>query len=194
MSTKRVSFFAAIHVVASLALCLGTGEVWAQKNRKPPEPAVVCTVADFRMLALSIHEPKERADKAMAWVQTYGAACTPSQLTAIISSRPSLMGTADNQQLASQLDRLLEVKMSNDKAGIERLYRPDAPTGTPSGSPANPGERVSATAGPASGTGAAAPPPVVPEPAPVSLGVGVGVGVGTGVGVAPPANPAPRTP
>lgn len=115
---------------ATVLLCLAAlicAHVGAQ-NRRPAAtsnvPQGTCTVAEFRMLALSTHDPKERSDKAIAWVNQNGPACTPAQLAMIMSNRPTWMGTGDSLQLTTGIERLLEIKSSNDPQALERLYRP----------------------------------------------------------------------
>jgi hypothetical protein len=117
------------HLIVPALICwavLNCSTAWAQTNRRAaaPAPKGFCTVADFRMLALSTHDPKERSDKAIAWVNQNGPACTPAQLAMIMSNRPTWMGTGDSFQLATGLERLIEVKSANDPDALERLYRP----------------------------------------------------------------------
>ena len=160
---KRPGFATALLCLAALA----STHAGAQTNRRAPAaapaaPQGACTVAEFRMLALSTHDPKERSDKAIAWMNQNGSACTPAQLAMILSNRPTWMGTGDSLQLATGIEKLLEIKSSNDPAALERLYRPVVQT---------PVRRESA---------AATPEPTPPVVAPAG-GAGVTAVVGAGV-------------
>jgi len=116
-----------------------------------------CVIADFRRIALTNHHPQERLDKAIAWLQTNGGSCSAAQMSILISSRTSLMGTADTPTLASVFDALMEKKLGNDPAALSRFYQPVV-QGPARGSAAAAPETT--TAGPAQGgatTGAGAP-------------------------------------
>ena len=166
------------HLIVPALLCSVALASHAQ-NRRPAAPTSVpqgtCTVADFRLLALSIHDPKERSDKALAWVKQNGPACTPAQLAMIMSNRPTWMGTGDSLPLTTSLERLIEIKSANDPEALERLYRPvvqtparrtetaaaapEAPAapapGSPgAGGPAAPGGEVAAALGAQAGAAA----------------------------------------
>lgn len=152
----------------------GASTAWSQANRRStapsPTPPVTCTVAEFHALAMTTHHPKERADKALAWMQTNGVGCTPAQLTMIMSNRPTWMGTGDTPELAASISRLLEIKTSNDPGALERLYRPQVQS---------PVRRETAVAGPDAGTaGASSPAPVVASAPPVGVSAVVGTGLG----------------
>jgi hypothetical protein len=78
-------------------------------------------------------------------------------MSILISSRASLMGTADTSTLASVFDSLMEKKLGNDPAALSRFYQPVV-QGPARGSTAAPAETT--TAGPAqvgSAAGAGAP-------------------------------------
>lgn len=162
---KRPPFAPALLFLAVLT-CAHVGA----QNRKPAAvsnvPQGTCTVAEFRMLALSTHDPKERSDKAIAWVNQNGPACTPAQLALIMSNRPTWMGTGDSLQLTTHIERLLEIKSSNDPQALERLYRPAVPS---------PVRREGV---------ASSPDPTPPVVAPAG-GAGVTAVVGAGVGGVP---------
>ena len=83
-----------------------------------------CVIADFRRLALTHHHPQERLDKAIAWLQTNGGSCSPAQMSILISSRASLMGTSDTSTLAAAFDALMEKKLGNDPVALARFYQP----------------------------------------------------------------------
>ena len=83
-----------------------------------------CVIADFRRIALTHHHPQERQDKVIAWLQTNGPSCTPAQMSILISSRASLMGTSDTSTLSSVFDALMEKKLGNDPVALSRYYQP----------------------------------------------------------------------
>ncbi len=163
--------------LATALLCLAVlscASTWAQTNRRAATPAPAaapqgnCTVADFRLLALGTHDPKERSDKALEWVRVNGPACTPAQLAMIMSNRPTWMGTGDSLQLTTGIERLLEIKSGKDAAALESLYRPLVQT-------------------PVRREVAASPEPTAPVVAPAAPGAvgGVTAVVGAGVPGAP---------
>ena len=105
-----------------------------------------CVIADFRRIALTNHHPQERQDKAIAWLQANGGSCSPAQMSILISSRASLMGTSDTSTLSSAFDALMEKKLGNDPTALSRYYLPVV-QGPARGSAAAPAETT--TAGPA---------------------------------------------
>ena len=116
-----------------------------------------CVIADFRRIALTNHHPQERQDKVIAWLQANGDSCSPAQMSILISSRASLMGTSDSSTLASVFDALMEKKLGNDPAALSRYYQPVVQG--PARSSASAGSETT-TAGPAQGgatAGAGAP-------------------------------------
>lgn len=125
--------------------------------KTPVAPAPVsasdsCVIAEFRRIALTHHDPQERQDKVIAWLQKNGASCSPAQMSILISSRASLMGTADTSTLSSAFDAVMEKKIATDHAALSRYYQPVV-QGPPRGSAAAAPETTSA--GPAGAAGAA---------------------------------------
>ena len=95
----------------------------------PPSPTATassdsCVIADFRRIALTNHHPQERQDKVIAWLQANGGSCSPAQMSILISSRASLMGTSDSSTLSSVFDALMEKKLGNDPVALSRYYQP----------------------------------------------------------------------
>ena len=116
-----------------------------------------CVIADFRRIALTNHHPQERQDKVIAWLQANGGSCSPAQMSILISSRASLMGTSDSSTLSSVFDALMEKKLGNDPVALSRYYQPVVQG--PARSSASAGSETTA-AGPAQGgatAGAGAP-------------------------------------
>jgi hypothetical protein len=146
-----------------VASCLVLTIAQAQpRTPAPPSPTATassdsCVIADFRRIALTNHHPQERQDKVIAWLQANGGSCSPAQMSILISSRASLMGTSDSSTLASVFDALMEKKLGNDPAALSRYYQPVV-QGPVRGSSAASSETT--TAGPAQGgatAGAGAP-------------------------------------
>ena len=137
----------------------------AQAQPRPPAlpaapPAAAqdsCVIADFRRIALTNHHPQERQDKVIAWLQANGGSCSPVQMSILISSRASLMGTSDSSTLSSVFDALMEKKLGNDPVALSRYYQPVVQGPARSSAAAS---SETTTAGPAQGgatAGAAAP-------------------------------------
>ena len=131
-----------------LVLTAANAQPKAPASPSPPTSSSQdsCVIADFRRIALTNHHPQERLDKAIAWLQTNGGSCSPAQMSILISSRASLMGTSDTSTLASVFDSLMEKKLGNDPAALSRFYMPVV-QGPARGSAAAPAETT--TAGPA---------------------------------------------
>ncbi len=89
-------------------------------------PAGACVIAEFRQIAMTHHDPQERQYKVLDWLQKNGTSCTPVQLSILISSKASLLGTSDGGLVDASIDRIVERKMGNDHASVSRYYRPDA--------------------------------------------------------------------
>jgi len=87
-------------------------------------PPTSCVIAEFRFIALNHHDPKERQDKAIAWLQKNGPSCSAMQMSILISSRASLMGTSDTLALSTVFDALMEKRLENNPAALDRYYRP----------------------------------------------------------------------
>lgn len=127
----------------------------AAPSAPPASSQNSCVIADFRRVALMYHNPQERQDKAIAWLQTNGGSCSPAQMSILISSRASLMGTADSPTLASVFDSLMEKKLGNDPAALSRYYQPVV-QGPARGSAAPPAETTTAGPGQVGAAGAGA--------------------------------------
>jgi hypothetical protein len=133
-----------LYVASCLVLTVAQAQPRAPATPSPTATASSnsCVIADFRRIALTNHHPQERQDKVIAWLQANGGSCSPAQMSILISSRASLMGTSDSSTLSSVFDALMEKKLGNDPAALSRYYQPVA-----RGSAAAPAETT--TAGPA---------------------------------------------
>jgi hypothetical protein len=127
----------------------------AQGKPKPAlsAPAPACTIAEFRYIALTHHDPLERQNKIIDWLLRNGSACTPTQMSILISSKAALLGTSDSVMLGAVIDSIMEKKMGGDQASLSRYYRPDVqvpPKGREEAPAAN---TIESGPGPKAGTG-----------------------------------------
>ena len=148
-----------LYVASCLVLTVAQAQPRAPATPSPTATSSSdsCVIADFRRIALTNHHPQERQDKVIAWLQANGGSCSPAQMSILISSRASLMGTSDSSTLASVFDALMEKKLGNDPAALSRYYQPVVQG--PARSSASAGSETT-TAGPAQGgatAGAGAP-------------------------------------
>ncbi len=138
-------------------LLLTAAQAQVKRTATPPAPKAssqdACVIAEFRRIALTHHHPQERQDKVIAWLQTNGASCTPAQMSILISSRASLMGTSDTSTLSSVFDALMEKKLGNDPAALSLYYQPVVQG--PRASAATGAENTTAGPGQVGGAGAA---------------------------------------
>jgi hypothetical protein len=89
-------------------------------------PVASCVIAEFRQLALTLHDPLERQNKAIEWLKTNGNFCSPMQMSILISSKAALLGTADSVALGAVIDGIIEKRLGADHSAVSRYYRPDA--------------------------------------------------------------------
>lgn len=103
----------------------------APKPKRPgqavaPEAASgPCVIAEFRLMALTTHDPQERQNKSIEWLQKNHANCSPMQLAILHSSKASLLGTADSMALSAVFDTIMEKRMGNNPEALSRYYRPE---------------------------------------------------------------------
>jgi len=88
-------------------------------------PVGSCVIAEFRHLALTHHDPLERQNKAIDWLKRNGSFCSPMQMSILISSKASLLGTSDSVTLGAVIDSIIEKKLGGDHVAVSRYYRPD---------------------------------------------------------------------
>lgn len=96
-------------------LCL---PAWAVK----PKAASTCTVADFKTLSLSVHDPQQRAQQAQVWLQQNLPNCSKEQLAAIQGNSASWLGHALTPRLSGFIDAAIEARVSGNPALMSRLY------------------------------------------------------------------------
>ena len=169
-------------------LVVNTAHAQAQARARPAPPVAAeapagsCVIAEFRQVALMNHDPQERQNKAIEWLQKNGGNCSPMQMSILISSKASLLGTSDSVTLGAVMDAIVEKKMGTDHAAVSRYYRPD-PQGPAKGREQAPAKTTEA--GPASKS---------PADGPVAAGAGAPATtvVAMAGATAPGATPAPN--
>ena len=117
------------------------------KKAPKPEPQGICLVADFRNLALTLHDPKLRQDAAIDWLRNHTQTCNLDQLLMINRYRPVWLGTSDNPRVAGIIDSLIELKSAGDAQKLQEIFGPQS-SNAPSA------DAVVATAKPHSSTAA----------------------------------------
>ena len=100
------------------------------RNRGAPgageAPSSSCVIAEFRHIALTVHHPQERQNKAIEWLQKNGRFCSLLQMSILVSSKASLLGTSDSVALGTVIDSIIEKRMGGDHVAVSRYYQPDA--------------------------------------------------------------------
>jgi hypothetical protein len=77
-------------------------------------------------MALTTHDPQERQNKSIEWLQQNNANCSLMQLSILHSSKAALMGTADSMALSAVFDTIMEKRLANNPEALSRYYRPEA--------------------------------------------------------------------
>jgi len=152
-------------------LCLGSLQVQAQTNassqpRSAAQAASAksgsgpCLIAEFRLMALTTHDPQERQNKSIEWLQQNNANCSLMQLSILHSSKAALMGTADSMALSAVFDTIMEKRLANNPEALSRYYRPEMQAPARSKVESASAGADAGTAKPAAGGAAIPPPPV----------------------------------
>jgi hypothetical protein len=173
--------------VFSLFFASGAPAQTTKKNPLPVAPNVVnpytCSIAEFRTMALTTHDPQERGDLAAQWLKANGPSCSISQVLLLSSNRPQWLGSANTVKIAGVFDQIIENKLKNDPLALKYLYGSEGAT-SPGGGGKKGAEETSAGGAPAAPSAAGAPPPGT-----VTLAVGSGSAAAP-VGGAPAQAPA----
>jgi len=67
-----------------------------------------CSVSEFVNIGYSSHDPKERMDRILGWLEESGPVCSKEQLTLIYANLATIMGTADSIKIRSKIEQLYE--------------------------------------------------------------------------------------
>jgi len=135
-------------------------------------------------MALTTHDPLERQNKSIEWLQQNNANCSLLQLSILHSSKAALMGTSDSMALSAAFDTIMEKRLANNPEALNKYYRPDAQAPARS-------KVESASAGPEAGaakpaSGGAAPPPGAAGAAGAAAAAGAVPGAASAVATASP--------
>jgi len=78
------------------------GILWGATSKKE------CSVSDFANIAYSIHNPKERHERIVEWLDDSGSSCTREQLATIYNNLAQAVGTADTIAIRTKIEKLYE--------------------------------------------------------------------------------------
>jgi hypothetical protein len=67
-----------------------------------------CSVSDFVNIAYSNHDPKERHDRIIEWLDNSGQICTKEQLALIYANLATVMGSSDTMRIRVKIEQLYE--------------------------------------------------------------------------------------
>jgi len=93
-----------------------------KKKVAKTEPAFNCFISEFRHIALSIHEPIERANQVKRWLTQNLTACSVEKLVVINSNRASWLGTSDSSYFMNALDSMIEFKQAGKPEMAAQIY------------------------------------------------------------------------
>ena len=78
------------------------GILWGATSKKE------CSVSDFANIAYSTHDPKERHERIIGWLDDAGPSCTKEQLVKIYINLAQAVGTADTIAIRTKIEKLYE--------------------------------------------------------------------------------------
>ena len=78
------------------------GILWGATSKKE------CSVSDFANIAYSTHDPKERHERLMEWLDDSGSYCTKEQLVKVYLNLAQAVGTADTITIRTKIEKLYE--------------------------------------------------------------------------------------
>ena len=67
-----------------------------------------CSVSDFVNIAYSNHNPKERYERIMEWLDDSGQVCTKEQLERIYANLAQVLGVTDTVTIRAKIEKLYE--------------------------------------------------------------------------------------
>jgi len=70
-----------------------------------------CVVAEFRTLALTVHNPTERLAAATQWLRAHGDACSGKDIAFLRSASGAWLGTADSPAIQQVFDLYYNAKV-----------------------------------------------------------------------------------
>ncbi len=97
-------------LVVALSGLLLAGAVSAQSK-----DALVCNVADFKMLALATNDEQAREKSVSDWLAKFGKGCAADQITYIRGNLAPWLGTANTIKINQSIETLLAEKKTAQK-------------------------------------------------------------------------------
>ena len=88
----------------------------------PKEPSPNCFISEFRHIALSVHEPIERASKAKIWLAQNVSACSIEKLNSINKNRAAWLGTSDSTDFMMTIDSMIEYKAAGNPEMLAQIF------------------------------------------------------------------------
>jgi hypothetical protein len=58
-----------------------------------------CNIGEFKILALTTHDPSKRKEVTLDWLKKNGEQCSKEQLTGLFNALPEWLGAADNFEI-----------------------------------------------------------------------------------------------
>ena len=98
----------------------------------PKEPSPNCFISEFRHIALSVHEPIERASKAKIWLVQNVSACSLEKLNSINKNRAAWLGTSDSTDFMMTIDSMIEYKAAGKPEMLSQIFNSLGKEGTAS--------------------------------------------------------------
>ena len=77
--------------------------------------AMVCNVADFKMLALATNDEQMREKSVTEWLGKFGKICAPDQIVYIRANLAPWLGTANTFKVNQSIETLLAEKRTAQK-------------------------------------------------------------------------------
>jgi hypothetical protein len=58
-----------------------------------------CNIGEFKILALTTHDPTRRKEVTLDWLKKNGEQCSKEQLTGLFNALPEWLGSSDNFEI-----------------------------------------------------------------------------------------------
>lgn len=101
---------------------LAAERVRGSKVAAPAAAVPACRVAEFRAIALTLHDPAERRARVRSWLLEQARGCSLEKLSMIRDNRAVWLGTADTAELATLVDGFIEAQSADGHEILKNLY------------------------------------------------------------------------
>ncbi len=105
--------------LSGVLLCTGLlaspALMWAKTSES-------CSVAQFKAVALRIHQPDNRSAAIEKWLISHAGACTDAQLNTLNANSPLWLGTALTPTIAALIEAAIEAKIAGQPLEMGKLY------------------------------------------------------------------------